>query len=150
MTAQIFKKRDFRFTLATRFAAVSLVTLAGAFAAFAQNGSAYFYPGNLVVSRSVYVDTNNITAGVTVLPPACSPANCPTPVTAVVGSAYPYVWNNDSVDGSFGITSSIFLDQITPAGLLLNSLEVPNSSQMGVTPTRIKWSPASRRSQNWH
>jgi hypothetical protein len=86
----------------------------------------------LVVSRSLYVDTNNITAGVTVLPPNCSIANCPIPVTAVVGSAYLYVWNNDSVDGSFGVTSKIFLDQITPSGTLVNSLEVPNSSQNGV------------------
>jgi hypothetical protein len=106
------------------------------FTATAQNGSAFFSPGNLVISRSVYGDTNNITAGVAILPPNCSPANCPTPVTAVVGSAYPYVWNNDTVDGSFGITSKIFLDQITPLGALVNSLEVPNRSQKGVPPTK--------------
>jgi hypothetical protein len=81
------------------------------------------------------VDTNSIIAGTTLLPPNCSPDNCPTPVTAVVGSAYPYVWNNDSVDGSFGVTSKIFLDQMTTSGVLLNSLEVPNSSQKGVLPT---------------
>jgi hypothetical protein len=133
MSAQILKKRDFRFTAATLFGVVSLATLFGAFSAFAQNSSV-FSPGNLVLSRSVYVDTSNITAGVTVLPPGCSHANCPTPVTAVVGSAYPFVWNNASVDGSFGITSKIILDQLTPAGVLLNSLEVPNSS-MGITPT---------------
>ncbi len=96
----------------------------------------YFYPGNLVVTRSSYVDTGSITAGVTVLPPDCSPANCPTPVTAVVSSAYPFVFNNDTVDGNFGVTSKIFLDQITPAGKLITSLEVPNSSQNGVPPTK--------------
>ena len=101
-------------------AAVTFVAAVGVFHAAAQNGSAYFLPGNLVVSRSVYVDTNGIIAGTTVLPPNCSPTNCPTPVTAVVGSAYPYVWNNDSVDGSFGVTSKIFLDQLTSSGLLLN------------------------------
>ena len=77
-----------------------------------------FLPFNLVVTRSVYVDTGSITAGMTVLPPNCSPANCPTPATAVVSSAYPYVFNNDTVDGNFGITSKIFLDQITPFGWL--------------------------------
>jgi hypothetical protein len=115
---------------------VSIATLAGAFTANAQNGSAYFYPGNLVVTRSLYVDTGSITAGVTVLPPNCSPANCPAPTTAVVSSAYPYVFNNDTVDGNFGITSKIFLDQINPAGMLVTSLEVPNSLQNGVPPTK--------------
>ena len=90
--------------------------------------------GNLAVTRSVYVDTGSITAGTTVLPPNCSPANCPTPVTAVTSSAYPYVFNNDTVDGNFGVTSKIFLDQVTPFGWVFSSFEVPNSSQHGVGP----------------
>ena len=120
---------------ALSLAAVSFTAVVCVFSAHGQNGSAHFLPGNLVVSRSEYVDTNSIIAGTTLLPPNCSPDNCPTPVTAVVGSAYPYVWNNDSVDGSFGVTSKIFLDQMTTSGVLLNSLEVPNSSQKGVLPT---------------
>jgi len=120
---------------ALSLAAVSFTAVVCVFSAHGQNGSAYFLPGYLVVSRSVYVDTNSIIAGTTLLPPNCSPTNCPKPVTAVVGSAYPYVWNNDSVDGSFGVTSKIFLDQMTTSGVLLNSLEVPNSSQNGVLPT---------------
>jgi len=103
---------------------------------FAQNGSAYFTPGNIVVSRSVYVDTGSITAGTTVLPPDCSVANCPVPATAVTDSTYPFVFNNDTVDSSFGVTSKIFLDQMTTAGTLVTSLEVPNSSQNGVPPTK--------------
>ncbi|MEY2167868.1 MULTISPECIES: hypothetical protein [unclassified Rhodanobacter] len=43
-------------------------------------------------------------------------------------AAIPNVWNNDLYDGSFGITARIFLDQLTPDGWLINSLEVPNSS----------------------
>ena len=35
------------------------------------------------------------------------------------------VFNNNKADGSFGITSPIFLDQITPAGLLVNTYAVP-------------------------
>jgi len=144
MKANIARKRTPRanilrirlFAVAALLTVVSIATLAGVFTAYAQNGSAYFYPGNLVVSRSLYVDTGSITAGVTVLPPDCSPANCPTPVTAVVSSAYPYVFNNDTVDGNFGITSKIFLDQVTPTGTLVTSLEVPNSSQNGVPPTK--------------
>jgi hypothetical protein len=37
------------------------------------------------------------------------------------------VWNNAAYDPSFGITSRIYLDQITPSGIFLNTLEVPNS-----------------------
>jgi hypothetical protein len=76
---------------------------------------------------------------VTALPPSCAPASgsCTSPpTTAIVDGTYPYVWNNDSIDGSFGITSKIFLDQISTSGSLVNSLEVPNSSQNGVPPTR--------------
>lgn len=136
MKLNILKERRTLTAAATLLGAVSLTIVNGVMTASAQNGSAYFLPGNLVLSRSVYVDTGSITAGSTVLPPNCSPANCPTPVTAVVSSAYPYVWNNDSVDGSFGVTSKILLDQITPSGTLLTSLEVPNSSQKGVPPTK--------------
>jgi hypothetical protein len=49
-------------------------------------------------------------------------------VTATNDGTYPYVWNNSLVDASFGITSKIVLDQLKPSGELINSLEVPNSS----------------------
>jgi hypothetical protein len=136
MTTKILRSRNRLFASASLLAVVSIAILVSVFSADAQNGSAYFYPGNLVVSRSVYVNTNDIQAGTTILPPGCSLANCPTPVTAVVDGTYPFVWNNDTVDSSFGITSKIFLDQITPTGMLVTSLEVPNSSQMGVPPTK--------------
>jgi hypothetical protein len=116
-------------------AALLIATLGGVRPARAADGGFYlFLPFNLAVTRSVYVDTGSITAGVTVLPPDCSPSNCPTPVTAVTSSAYPYVFNNDTVDGSFGVTSKIFIDQVTPFGWVFSSLEVPNSSDRGVGP----------------
>ena len=92
-----------------------------------------FAPGNLLISRSVY-DNNpaNVVAGTTLLPPNCIAPNC---VTATDSGAYPFVFNNVLTDASFGITSKIFLDQITTSGALLTSLEVPNSSQNGVPPT---------------
>lgn len=86
-----------------------------------------FIPGNLAVTRSVYTDGKNITAGVTNLPPGCTPvtAGNPTPadpcITAVTSSASPLVFNNDT-DGSFGVTSKIYIDQITPFGFVLTSL----------------------------
>ena len=92
-----------------------------------------------MVSRSVYdSNPNNVTVGQT-LPPGCANTmvGCGMPpVTATNDGTYPTVWNNDLVDGSFGITSKIILDQLTPSGALINSLEVPNSSQNGVPPTK--------------
>jgi hypothetical protein len=103
------------------------------------NGSDYFLPGRLVLSRSVYDNNaNNVQVGAT-LPPGCVPSaelNV-TCGTATHDGTYPTVWNNDLADASFGITSSIFLDQLDPSdGSLINSLEVPNSSQNGVPPTK--------------
>ncbi len=89
-----------------------------------------FYPGNLVVSRSVY---DNLASNVTVgeqLPPNCTDGNC---VSAINNGLFPYVFNNATVDGSFGITSRLYLDQMTPWGFPINSLEVPNSLMRGVT-----------------
>src|SRR6516165_7689291 len=97
--------------------------------------SDYFQPGNLLLSRALYDNNpNNVQAGFTQLPPNCTAA---TPcATAISNGTYPYVWNNDTVDASFGITAKIVLDQLTPSGVLVNSLEVPNSSQNGVPPTK--------------
>lgn len=102
--------------------------------AAADNAHPYFTPGNLVVSRSVYANNPAaVTIGET-LPPNCAATTggCSGPATN--DGTYPEVWNNASVDGSFGITSKILLDQITPAGGLVSVLEVPNSLQQGITP----------------
>jgi len=141
MNEKTFREHDRLLAAAPSLAVVCIGMFLSAPSVQAQSSGAFlspgnlFLPGNLVVSRSLYVNTNSITAGQTILPPNCSLANCPTPATAVTSSAYPYVLNNDTVDGSFGITSKIFLDQITPFGLVFTSLEVPNSLQWGVTPT---------------
>ena len=108
------------------------VFLAGA--AYGQSGGfAGFTPGNLVVSRSVYAgDASTVVVGQK-LPPVCpSTASCGKAV-ATDNGAYPTttssnnVWNNDKADGNWGITSPIFLDQITPAGTLVSTLAVPPS-----------------------
>jgi hypothetical protein len=112
--------------------------IAGTSVAYAENGCVYFSPGNLLVSRSVYDNNpNNVMVGEP-LPPNCvvTSGSCSPPVTAINNGIYPKVFNNATVDGSFGITSKIILDQITPEGSLVNSVEVPNSSQQGVSPTK--------------
>jgi hypothetical protein len=102
---------------ARRIAAFAGLTLAlGAFAAPAW---ADFQPGDLFVSRSVY-DNNpaNVQAGTTVLPPGCV-SGC---AVANSDGTYPFVFNNDLVDSSFGITSKVFLDELTPSGSPVSSL----------------------------
>jgi hypothetical protein len=99
------------------------------------NDRFFFWPGNLVVSRSVY-DNNpkNVQVG-EILPPNCASTTggCSAASGAPYNGTYPLVWNDDGYDASFGITSKIYLDQMFPFGFVLNSLEVPNSSQRGIT-----------------
>jgi hypothetical protein len=102
----------------------------GAIAAGLTASAQTLAPGNLVVSRSVYNgNASSVTVGET-LPPNCVPnkANKVTCAPAVVDGNYPTVFNNETPDPSFGITSPLFLDELTPTGTLIGSIEVPNSS----------------------
>jgi hypothetical protein len=121
-------------------AAISVSVLFAAIPAVAQNAKTdrdrfFFWPGNLVVSRSVYDNNpNNVQVG-TILPPNCASTQggCSAATGAPYNGTYPYVWNNDTYDASFGITSKIYLDQLLPFGFVIDSLEVPNSSQRGIS-----------------
>ncbi|SMG06678.1 hypothetical protein [Paraburkholderia susongensis] len=96
-----------------------------------QDNNGHFKPGLLVISRSVYDNvSSNVQVG-SILPPNCASTQggCSASTGAPADGTYPYVWNNDGYDASFGITSRIFLDQITPGGTLVSTLEVPNSLQ---------------------
>jgi hypothetical protein len=91
----------------------------------------WFLPGNLVVSGSYYTGQADLfTPGVTELPPGCTGSGC---TAAVADGSYPYVFNNDASDPSFGVTSPVFLDQITPGGRLVNVLRVPDGNGPGGT-----------------
>jgi len=95
-------------------------------ARFGKDG--FFQPGNLLVSQTTYASrASAIVPGVTVLPPGCT-SGC---ALASAGAAYPQVWNNDLVDPSFGVTSRVFLDQLTPSDRLLSTLPVPDGSRPG-------------------
>jgi hypothetical protein len=109
--------------------ATALCTAAGvaaasapAHASAATAGSGRLAPGNLLVSESLYTKAPNIVAGQTQLPPGCTGSNC---VTAVANGNYPQVFNNALVDGSFGVTSRIFVDEMTPSGVPLGTITVP-------------------------
>ena len=91
-----------------------------------------FKPGHLLLSRSVYDSSASlITAGVTQLPPGCGTTQSPC-VTAVADGAYPTVFNNDTVDGSFGVTAPVLLDEMTPGGDVRQTLEVSNGNGSGM------------------
>ncbi|MGB9171843.1 MAG: hypothetical protein WCC35_09645, partial [Bradyrhizobium sp.] len=119
----------------TRFAVAVLATTAlGGTLAYADEVT-FFLPGNLLLSRSVYDSPANIiTPGVTQLPPGCTPGNC---VTATADGTYPTVFNNAIVDASFGVTAPILIDEmlIVPSGDVVQTVQVPNSSEKGVKTT---------------
>jgi hypothetical protein len=130
------------FSVAKNFAVLSLLGLSTAASLnaqsfFSDDHDPVFFPNNLVVSRSVY-DNNpaNVKVG-TILPPNCASTTggCSASSGAPYNGTYPAVFNNDIYDANFGITSAIYLDQITPFGSLINSIEVPNSSQRGIKST---------------
>src|SRR5579864_502440 len=98
-----------------------------------------FAPDSLVLSRSVYAGTaSTVTLG-QVLPPGCvaktvtlTPLAGGAPISikvkcavAVADGTFPTVFNNDGPDGSFGVTSPIFLDNITTDGKQIATLAVP-------------------------
>lgn len=116
-----------------------------------RDGRFRFRPDSLVLSRSVYAGTaSTVTIGET-LPLGCAggpngstvvnvPTTTPgntTPVTVTCGIAsdngeFPNlfdshnVWNNSGSDGSFGVSSPIFLDNLTNDGWLLGSIPIPS------------------------
>ena len=97
--------------------------------AHAQSNFTGFTPGNLVVSRSTYAGVQSTVTIGEVLPPICGTmATCNS--IAVADGRFPNVvysnnvWNNAPVDSSFGITSPIFLDQMTTSGGYVNTLAI--------------------------
>lgn len=112
------------------FKPFKLITTMAAFTAtiFAQTQTfTGFTSGNLVVSRTVYSgDATTVTVGQP-LPPVCpATAACGT-AKATANGAYPDVFANNKADGSFGITSPLFLDQLQPNGTLVSTLAVPTN-----------------------
>lgn len=109
----------------------------------------HFAPHSLVVTRSVYVGNASTVIAGEALPPGCQGGatglTVDVSLTAggTVGVAVPCgfasdngefpnlndahnVWNNSATDSSFGITSPIFLDNITEDGWRLGTLPIPN------------------------
>jgi hypothetical protein len=116
-----------------------------------------FAPGSVVLSGTVYVGNADSVIPGEVLPPGClntgpvqnpnpatvnvpllAPSTSTTPVTVTCGYAadngeYPNlhdnhnVWNNDTDDSSFGVSSPIVLWNLSSNGDLLGALHVPSN-----------------------
>jgi hypothetical protein len=75
-------------------------------------------PGDLLVTRSVYQGTaSTVTIGQAL----------PGGGTAVVDGSYPFVWSNEGPDPSFGVSSPIFVDEVTKTGELVRTIAVDPS-----------------------
>jgi hypothetical protein len=80
--------------------------------------------GSLVVSSSIYDNTQGPVATLKVGTPLANTDTATTP--AIVGNNYVNVWNNASVDASFGVTSVIQLTDIDLSnGKVFRSMQVP-------------------------
>src|SRR5262249_31661979 len=99
-----------------------------------------FIPGDLVVSGSTYVGTaSTVTIG----------QNLPGGGKAIADGSYPNVFQNDTVDASFGVTSPIFLQQFnTGTSSVDNVINVPTSA--GVTSFSSKSELSINLSQDGH
>ncbi len=77
-------------------------------------------PGNLILSRSVYQGTSSTVTVGQALPG--------TDAGAVADGTYPNVFQNATVDSSFGVTSPIFIDELQVSGAtatVVQTLPVP-------------------------
>jgi hypothetical protein len=90
-------------------------------AGFGDDGRGPLAPGDLLVSESYYITDRGLIAGTTQLPPGSA-----TAAAAIANGVYPYVFNNDTIDSSFGITSPLFLAEITPEGRPAGMIRVPS------------------------
>ncbi len=88
-------------------------------------GTPHFVPNRIIVTRSTYTG-----AAQTVPFPGYLPNNA----ASVADGTFPGVFDNETPDGSFGVTSPIFVDQLAPSGTLLSSLNVTDAifTQLGM------------------
>jgi len=72
----------------------------------------FLQPGSLVISSSNYEGWAGAVASLAIGTPLANTNTATVP--AVSDNNYVTVWNNDTVDGSFGVTSPIYLTAVEP------------------------------------
>jgi hypothetical protein len=88
-------------------------------------GTSHFVPNRILVTRSTYTGTAQTVP---------HPGSLPNNAASSADGTFPNVFENETPDGSFGVTSPIFLDQLAPSGTLLSSLNVTDAifTQLGL------------------
>ena len=109
----------------------------------------FLSPNSLVISSSTYDRSRGAVASLKVGTPLANTNTATIP--AIADNNYVEVWNNDSVDGSFGVTSPIRLTDIDPrSGRSLSSIWVPtdqvvtsfsSKSELGLHVSDRGWGP---------
>ncbi len=101
-------------------------------------GTPIFGPGTILVSRTTYTGTSG-----TVTFPGLLPNNA----ASTANGSFPNVFNNETPDASFGVTSPIFIDQMTRTGGLISTIPLtdhvsvpvstsfPSKSELGLSVT---------------
>ena len=106
------------------FSGVCSVIAIGAASPAAWADESFLRPGSLIISSSAYDRSQGAVASLkvgTVLPNSATATT-----TATSDGNYLTVWNNESVDASFGVTSPIRLTAVDPrTGHALHSVAVP-------------------------
>ena len=103
--------------LSPLMAAISATVLAVALCPKAYSGDVTFAPGDVLVSRTTYTGTAS-----TVPFPGLLPNNDPS----VADGVFPNVFNNETPDASFGVTSPIVIDRMTITGGFIKTIPVTN------------------------
>ena len=116
-------------SIVRRAAVKSLVSGCGMLALCSSSGMARaepfaLVPNTLVISSTTYDRSRGAVASLTVGAPLAGSATATAP--AIAGNNYVDVWNNDSPDASFGVTSAIDLADLEPlSGHVFHRTSVP-------------------------
>jgi len=107
------------------FAVPSVLLMTAVASPVARAGQPFLLPDSLVISSTTYERTRGAVATLTV--GTTLPDSATATTAAVVGNNYVEVWNNESADPSFGVTSPILLADVEPhSGHVFRTLRVPS------------------------
>jgi hypothetical protein len=103
--------------------------------AHADDDDTFLRANSLVISSSTYDRSQGAVASLKV--GTVLPSSATATTTAVADNNYVTVWNNESVDASFGVTSPIRLTDVDPRnGRVLRSIRVPSDQVVTSFPSK--------------
>ena len=109
---------------ALQTAVPSILLMSAAASPVAHARQPFLLPNSLVISSTTYDRKHGAIAALAI--GTTLPGSDTATSAATAGSNYVEVWNNETPDGSFGVTSPIFLTDIEPhSGHVFGTLRVP-------------------------